>query len=191
MLEFHHQDGAVYIFENVKAQRVKVGMTSGDVLDRLRDVDEKWISKKATCQICGSRRLVSRKGYMPQHVVSGRKCPGGEELPLERDVLIAESHLERITQALHSLSGSEKSSAVRQIKTLERRIELYRDYQQPVGIWQFCVAFYTSRVEEVESLSHEILAERLDRQAPIGEVFCCSVLELPVFSGHHKSKVPG
>ena len=177
MVESRHQHGAVYILENAKARRVKVGTTGNDVLGRLRDVDKKWSSKKATCQICGGRRSASKDGLMPQHVVSGRKCPGGNELPLEKDVLIAESHLERLKQALHELSGSEKGSAARQVKTLEKRIELYRDYQQPVGIWQFSTAFYTNCAEQVESLSHEILAERLDRQAPIGEVFCCSVSE--------------
>ncbi len=37
--------------------------------------------------------------------------------------------------------------------------------------------FYTARAEQVELLSHKILAERLDEEAPFGEVFCCSVSE--------------
>ncbi len=177
MVEFRHQYGAVYVLENAKARRVKVGMTINNVVDRLRDVNDKWLSMKVACQICGARRLASKDGLMPQHVVSGRDCPGGNELPLEKDVLIAESHLERLKQALHELSGSEKGSAARKLKNLEKRIELYRDYHQPVGIWQFSTAFYTNCAEQVELLSHEILAERLDRQAPFGEVFCCSVSE--------------
>jgi hypothetical protein len=46
-----------------------------------------------------------------------------------------------------------------------------------VGEWQFGVAFYTEGVAEVELLSHKILEKHLDRLAPFGEVFCCSVSE--------------
>jgi DNA-directed RNA polymerase subunit RPC12/RpoP len=177
MVEFRRLHGAVYVLENTKARRVKVGMTINDVFDRLRDVNRMWSSMKVACQICGARRLASKNGLMPQHVVSGRDCPGGNELPLERDVLIAESHLERLKLVLHELSVSEKGSAVRKLKNLEKRMELYRDYRQPVGKWQFSTAFYTDCAEQVELLSHEILAESLDRQASFGEVFCCSVSE--------------
>lgn len=187
MVESRLHQGAVYIFENAKARRVKVGVTGATinyVLGRLRDVDIKWSSKKATCQVCGAPRLASKDGLMPQHaglmpqfVDSRRICLGANELPLEKDVRIAESHLERLKQALHKLSGSEKGSVARQTKTLEKRIELYRDYQQPEGIWQFSTAFYTDCAGQVELLTHEILAKHLDRQAPFGEVFCCSVSE--------------
>jgi len=168
MVESRLQLGAVYILENAKARRVKVGVTGANinsVLGRLRDVDIKWSGKKATCQVCGARRLASKDGLMPQHpglipqfVDSRRICLGANELPLEKDVRIAESHLERQKQALHKLSGSEKGSVARQTKTLEKRIELYRDYQQPEGIWQFSTAFYTDCAGQVELLSHEILA---------------------------------
>lgn len=181
------QLGAVYILENAKARRVKVGVTGANinsVLGRLKDADIKWSGKKATCQVCGARRLASKDGLMPQHpgfipqfVDSRRICLGANELPLEKDVRIAESHLERQKQALHKLSGSEKGSVARQTKTLEKRIELYRDYQQPEGIWQFSTAFYTDCAGQVELLSHEILSEHLDKQAPLGEVFCCSLSE--------------
>ena len=177
MVESHLHQGAVYILENAKAQRVKVGMTINDVRLRLKDVDRMWSGRKPACQICGGRRLASKDGLIPQHLVSGKKCLGGKKLPLEKDVSIAESHLERLKQAVPELSGSEKASAAREIMTLEERIELYRDYQQPKDIWQFSTAFYTDCAGHVESLSHEILAEHLDAQAPIGEVFCCSVSE--------------
>ncbi|HEX6319785.1 MAG TPA: GIY-YIG nuclease family protein [Burkholderiales bacterium] len=80
---------------------------------------------------------------------------------------------------LSELSGSEKASATRIINTLEKRIEKYRHGSRPVGEWAFSVAFYiyTEGVAQVESLSHEILAEHLDRLAPFGEVFCCSASE--------------
>jgi hypothetical protein len=171
--------GAVYVFENSKAQRVKVGMTAigvNDVDDRLRDVNDMWLERKVTCQICGGR-LVHIGGLVPQHVKSGIRCPGGHALPLEKDVALAESYLENIKNRLSELAGKEKGSATRIVNTLEKRIERYRHYNRPVGEWQFSVAFYTENVAEVESLSHKILAERLDKQAPFGEVFCCSVSE--------------
>jgi hypothetical protein len=52
MVEFRYLHGAVYIFENTNTQRVKVGMTINNVADRLRDVNDKWLGRKVTCQIC-------------------------------------------------------------------------------------------------------------------------------------------
>jgi hypothetical protein len=179
MGNFLYPHGAVYIFENTKAQRVKVGMTAigvNDVADRLRDVNDMWLERKVTCQICG-RRTVNIGGRVPRHVGSGSGCPGGNALPLEQNVAIAELHLSSMKNRHTKLSGSEKGSLTRQIGTLEKRIEKYRHRKGPVGEWEFRVAFYTEGVAEVESLAHEILAERLDRLAPFGEVFCCSVSE--------------
>ena len=179
MVEFLYTHGAVYVFENSKAQRVKVGMTGigvNTVEDRLRDVNDMWLERKVTCQICGGR-LVNIGGLVPQHVKSGIRCQGGRALPLEKDVALAESYLENIKNRLSELADSEKGSATRIANTLEKRIERYRHHNRPVGEWQFRVAFYTENVEKVESLSHKILAERLDKLAPFGEVFCCSVSE--------------
>ena len=171
MVEFRYQYGAVYVFENVKSRRVKVGMTINNVAGRLSDVNDMWLERKVTCQICG-RRLVNTGGRVPQH-----GCPGGNTLPLEKDVALAESHLENMKNRLSKLSGSKKGSVTRKIKTLEKRIGLYRHYDRPVGVWQFSAAFYTECAEQVELLSHKILADRLDKVAPFGEVFCCSVSE--------------
>ena len=178
MVEFLYPHGAVYIFENTQAQRVKVGMTAigvNDVADRLRDVNDMWLERKVTCQICG-RRTVNLGGSVPHHVgwEWGKGCPGGKALPLEKSVAVAASHLEDMKNRLSALSGVEKASVNRKIKTLERRIEKYRHYNR-VGEWDFRVAFYTEGVAEVESLSHKLLAEYLDGRAPFGEVFCCSV----------------
>ena len=63
------------------------------------------------------------------------------------------------------------------VRTLAKRIGSYRQYERTVGVWQLSTAFYTECAEQVELLSHEILAERLDKEAPFGEVFCCSVSE--------------
>jgi hypothetical protein len=177
MVEFRYLHGAVYIFENPKTQRVKVGMTiTNNIAGRLDDVNDMWLGRKVTCQICG-KRSVNIRGYVPQHVVSGIGCPGGHALPLEKDVALAESHLENMKNRLSALSGSEKGSVTRIIKTLEKRIGFYRHYDWPVGVWQLSSVFYTECAEQVESLSHEILAEHLDKVAPFGEVFCCSVSE--------------
>jgi hypothetical protein len=133
-----------------------------------------WLERKVTCQICG-KRTVNVDGRVPHHVVSGIGCPGGNALPLEKNVAIAESHLEDMKRRFSELSSTERASVTRKIKTLEKRIEKYQHYNQPVGKWQFKVAFYTEDVADVELLSHKILADHLDRAAPFGEVFCCSV----------------
>ena len=179
MVEFLYPHGVVYVFENSKAQRVKVGMTGigvNNVDDRLRDVNDMWLERKVTCQICGGR-LLNIGGLVPQHVKSGKRCPGGCALPLEKDVALAKSYLENTKNRLGGLADSEKGSATRIVNTLAKRIERYRRHNRQVGEWEFRVAFYTEGVAEVKSLSHKILAERLDKLAPFGEVFCCSVSE--------------
>ena len=179
MVEFLYPHGVVYVFENSEAQRVKVGMTGigvNTVEDRLRDVNDMWLERKVTCQICGGR-LVNIGGLVPQHVKSGIRCQGGRALPLEKDVTLAESYLANMKNRLSDLCDSEKGSTIRIVNTLEKRIERYRHHNRQVGKWQFRVAFYTEGVAEVESLSHKILAERLDKLAPFGEVFYCSVSE--------------
>jgi hypothetical protein len=168
--------GAVYVLENSVAQRVKVGMTINKVVDRLGHVNDMWLQRKVTCQICGGR-LVGVSGRVPRHVVSGRGCSGGDVLPLERDVSLAESHLEGMKASVDALFGSEKGSVTRKIKTLERRIVVYRNRERTVGAWQVRVAFHTRCAEQVELASHELLADRLDERAPFGEVFRCSVSE--------------
>ncbi len=64
---------------------------------------------------------------------------------------------------------------VKVIKMLEKRIELFKDYQPTEGSFKFSHAFITPRSSEVEDLSHEILEEYLDSNTSLGEVFTCSV----------------
>lgn len=176
MVEFRLLHGAIYIFENSRAERVKIGMTSlgtNNINDRLRDTNDKWLGIKGTCQICGERRLINAKSYFPQH----KGCLGGGALPLERDVALAESHLEQMKSSLSGLAGSEKGSVTRCINSLEKRIAQYRNYKIPAGMWQFRTAYYTECAELVELHSHRQLAGLLDKTAPFGEVFCCSVPE--------------
>ncbi|EEF79808.1 hypothetical protein [Methylophaga thiooxydans] len=177
---YRYPCGAVYIFENVKAQRVKVGMTilsTTNVLDRLRDLNNIWIGLKATCQVCGGRRFINTKGLVPQHVVSGVECPGGDRAPIEREVVFAEQHLQNLKKLVENVTGTEKGSVTRKINSLEKRVKLFRHYNQPLGMWQISTVYHTERAELVESETHQILVEKLDKLAPIGEVFCCSVSE--------------
>ena len=107
MIEFRYLPGAVYIFANSKAQRVKVGMTINNVVDRLSAVNDMWLERRVTCQICGGR-LVNVGGHVPEHRGGGKGCPGGNGLPLEKDIALAESHLENMESLLSELSASEK-----------------------------------------------------------------------------------
>lgn len=181
MHENYHFSEAVYILENPKAQRVKVGFTDGlgGVGGRLKDVNDKWHAIKVTCQICGAR-LRNAGRFVPKHPKnSPRVCPGGNVLPLETDVSLAESHLEEMKKSILALTGTEKGSTTRKINALEKRIKKYQHHfsHRPVGNWQFKIAFYTESANQVEMLAHEILAPHLDKTAPFGEVFCCSVSE--------------
>lgn len=178
MIEFSYNFGAIYIFENIKEERIKIGFTSNahDISSRLNDINDKWSDIQVRCQICGTH--IVRFGFItPRHPRIGNECPGSNQLPLELDVSFAESHLQELKKNVQSLSGSEKGSLTRRIKTLENRIELYRDYQPKTGIWKFRVAYISENAKKVESLTHEILVNDLDGKAPIGEIFCCTLLE--------------
>lgn len=179
MTEYLYPYGAVYILENSQAQRVKVGMTGigvNNVIDRLADVNDMWLERKVTCQICG-KRTVHVRGNVPLHVVSGKSCPGGASLPLESDVAVATSYIEFLERQAVNLVGSDKASATKRLNTLKARVEKYRGHRPPVGEWQFSVVYYTEGVAEVERCAHTLLAAHLDGAATIGEVFCCSVAE--------------
>jgi len=181
MTTFRYLYGAVYILENKLAQRVKVGMTINDVALRLRDANDMWLEQKLTCQICGGRRLAKITAFgprlVPRHAVSGTQCPGSNALPLERDRTLAMSQVEYLKVRLREVSGNEKASVMRRLKALEERIMLRGQHSRAVGVWQIGTVFYTECAEQVELLSHEFLKERLDKVAPFGEVFCCSMPE--------------
>lgn len=174
MTTFRQMYGAVYVLENLKAQRVKVGMTINSVAVRLNDANDKWAERKGTCQICGGR-LVLAGGRIPKHVLSGINCDGGNYLPLESDVSLSEAFVEALRLQQKALSGSEKNSVSRKIKTLERRICQYRNHRRHTGSWRIHTVYYTECAEQVELLSHELLGEFLDVSAPFGEVFSCPV----------------
>lgn len=171
-----YQKDYVYIFENAEAERIKVGFSGWNVGGRLDDINDIWTGRKVTCQICGGR-LVNVGGRVPKHVVTGKKCIGGKSLPLEKDSALAEAHLKIMKNHLEKYSGNDKASFTRRINTLEKRIEIYRNYGKTVGEWRFVVAYLTKEGKRVEKLSHEFLAGQLDGAAPIGEVFNCTAVE--------------
>ena len=165
--------GIVYVFENPDAERVKVGVTHG-LGDRLAALNDLWSGRTVTCQICG-KRLSSIGRRIRPHKGNGRHCcPGGSAPPLEREVTLAEELLEGLRGQLGGRSGTRRGSITRRIRVLEKRIERFRDYKWPAGRWMPHTRFVTERAEEVEKLSHEILGDRLDETAPLGEIFCCS-----------------
>ena len=164
-------------------------MTINDVALRLRDVNDLWLELKLTCQICGRHPLAKLNGLemapsgelkprlVPRHVVSGKACPGGNALPLEADLTLAKSHLAHLRLQLGNTSGSEKGSIARRINTLEKRITLRPQHVRGVGVWKVSSVYFTDSAELVETRAHEILQDRLDRVAPLGEVFCCTASE--------------
>ena len=176
MIESCDFRGAVYILENIDAQRVKVGMTihHSDVINRHISINRMWNQFKGTCQVCGGRRQLNMKNMIPEHEWSSEECVGGNSLPLERDLSLALIYLTALKDRLSYLSGTEKGSTVRIVNNLEKRIKKYRIVRR-VGRWAIAVVFNTDCAGDVETLSHSILMGYLDKAAPFGEVFCCSV----------------
>ena len=186
----------VYILENKIAQRVKVGTTNNTTEQRLRAIRANWHGLSATCQVCGTRRDITDKArfnhedchmsvVMPKHPSNGThathpdsrfRCLGSGAPPLELDTSLAETYLSDLKTNHSSLSGTEKSSNTKMIKTLEARIGRYNGMEQAEGDWVIAREFRGSG-EHVERLAHEILKDALDTDAPIGEVFKCSVAE--------------
>jgi hypothetical protein len=114
---------------------------------------------------------------VPIHVVSGIKCPGGNALPLESDITLANAYLENLRIRVAEVAGSEKGSVIRKIKTLDERIRLRSQHNRGIGSWRISTVYHTECAEKFELLSHGFLVEHLDRTAPFGEVFGCSVSE--------------
>lgn len=168
---------AVYIFENQKAKLVKVGIThlwTSGVKDRLNDLNNQWLGNKVTCQICGYKRFIDDNGLMKNHVVSGKTCPGGNKLPLEKNTSIAQNYLHDLKLERKTACGDEKSSITRKINKIEQRIKTFD--QQDIRVGQFTIntIFYTESAEIIEQLSHKILIAKFTKYSKLGEVFCCS-----------------
>jgi len=173
--------GTVYILENPEAQRVKIGVTINAAGDRLRAVNDMWLGRKGTCQVCG-RRVVLVRGRVPRHaagvpdfVLGIAGCAGTHELSLEQSTDVAQKHLAALKNRVGGLTGVRKGSVTRMITTLERRIATPRHQDNSSGLWQVHTTYLTESAEKVEHLAHSYLSEFLDHEAPIGEVFHCTV----------------
>lgn len=171
------QTGTVYILENSHANRVKIGVTVNDPEERLKDINRMWIGIKGRCQICLSWRLLLGDGRMPNHVLSGTPCFGSNQLPFERSTELAQLKLKDLKDLVNEYSGHKKISAVKKIKTLERAIESYRLQPKQLGTWVIRASFYCKKAYQVEMIVHEALTNYIDKSAPFGEVFSCSVEE--------------
>ena len=120
---------------------------------------------------------------MPKHPCNGShathpdsrlKRLGSRASPLETETSLAEQYLDELKAKNLSLSGCEKSSNTKMIKTLEARIDRYKALGQPKGDLVIAGEFQ-GYGENIERTAHEILKNALDTKAPIGEVFNCSV----------------
>lgn len=170
------REGVIYIFENVEAQRIKVGLTvnPADVrngMGRLKDCNDIWTRKSGMCQMCGTRALVDAQGRMPNHVT----CNGSTFLPIESDQTLAQDYLGYLKEENKTLKGSEKGSCTRKIKTLETRINKYKSMPKPIGTFVLKAFYYVNEVESIEKVAHKEIEEYLDEDAPLGEIFTCSV----------------
>lgn len=164
--------GTVYVYANPEAERVKVGVSCG-LGDRLLALNDLWTGRNVTCQVCGGRYGNMGRRIRP-HRAAGEQCPGGRALPMERDVALAERTLGELKAELSESSGPRRGSLTRRTNTLAARIERFRGYVWPPGLWHSHTEFRTEQFEDVEKRAHKILGDYLDRDAPLGEIFACS-----------------
>jgi len=162
--------GYIYILDNPKARRVKVGMSINSPELRLKMHNDHWLGITSTCQICLTRRLTGPDGRVPKH-----NCRGAGELPLERDTTLAREKLEEM-KAYEASLGKPKKRPSKRIQTFERRIPIYETHfaSQPEP-WVLVDTVRVDDVEAAEKVVHQLLSEFLDTEALIGEVFICSV----------------
>jgi hypothetical protein len=74
------------------------------------------------------------------------------------------------------MTGGAVMQRIREINRTNPDIEYFNgDKNLPLSFWQYRYSFKTSDFVEVEKLAHKYLNEYLDKEAPIGEVFNCSV----------------
>lgn len=74
------------------------------------------------------------------------------------------------------MTGGAVMQRIREINRTNPDIEYFNgDKNLPLSFWQYRCSFKTSDFVDVEQLAHKYLNEYLDKEAPIGEVFNCSV----------------
>ncbi len=184
-----HLKGTVYILENSEAKRVKIGVTINNPNERLKDVNRMWLGTKGRCQVCGNRRLLELNGLMPKHVLSGKHCSGSHALPIESDKTVAIEELKSLEDELKKIQGKSKGSAVKRINSLAKLIDDQQDVQRLTGSWSLRASFNSEIAYQVEEIVHETLHMCLDKSAPFGEVFSCSVEEAITAIEHAHSQL--
>jgi hypothetical protein len=75
------------------------------------------------------------------------------------------------------LKGSDLNYATKRIKNLLKILQDYKENPVRIGKWQLRASFKTESAYLIEKTVHTVLAEHLDKSAPFGEVFLCSVEE--------------
>jgi hypothetical protein len=168
--------GKVYILYNKEAKRVKVGMTINNVVTtRQRYINRQWWCQKGRCQICG-KSFFTINGHIPYHRFMGKECLGSHSLCLERDTLLGQSHLQIQKFLICNKKKEERHFTLDFIRGLRRRITTYKHYQRPFeGSFELKVIFKTMDYDLVEKQTHKLLIKYLDSEAPLGEVYNCSV----------------
>ena len=176
-MALRHSLPSVYVLYNSEAGRSKVGITINSPSDRLRTFNYLWSGITGTCQICGGRRDVDTCGFIPKHIVSGRRCHGSNFLPLEKNQKLAASYVNEMKASYESSNAVGRSSLARRIKKLEQRIEKFKSFKRFPGFWRIHAVYETGAAETVEKLTHKNLSNCLDDEVPFGEVFNCSGAE--------------
>ena len=173
---FRDRWGCVYIFENVDAKLVKVGLTVNAPHRRLDDLNKLWEGNTVTCQICRAR-LQPNNGVLPKHPKeTPRPCIGSHHLPFEKDVTFAETYLEKIIDKKgHEVDGRKITLTV--INTLKKHIEKFRHFKSPLGDWRFVMSFFSEDADLVEKTAHQALDYCLNDAFQHGEIFDCSAEE--------------
>jgi hypothetical protein len=166
----------VYILQNKEVQRIKIGATLNHPNDRLVDIARMWRSFKGRCPICLNWRMLN-KGILPRHVLSGNHCSGSGELPLERSTHLAEKQLIDLQERLPQLRGRDLNYATKRIKNLLKVLQNYKENPVRLGKWELITSYKTDSAYLIEKVVHKALATHLDKTAPFGEVFLCSVDE--------------
>jgi len=74
------------------------------------------------------------------------------------------------------MTGNEVMQRIKEINRTNPNKEYFNgDNNLPLSFWQYRCSYQTYKFEEVEKLAHKYLNDYLDKEAPIGEVFNCSV----------------
>lgn len=166
----------VYILQNKEAQRIKIGATLNNPDARLLDINRMWSGIKGRCQICLNWRMLN-DGRLPNHVLTMKHCPGSGELPFEYSIDLAEKQLLDLEENCRRNKGAAHNFATKRIKNLRNALVNYKENPVRIGKWELLTSYKTDSAYLIEKVVHKALVTHLDKTAPFGEVFLCSVDE--------------